>query len=125
MKTAATSIKHLKWQNGVRVCLQRAMLSKLRTASQPSCQQISDWGFGSHFGCYMRSIPNSPEVKVCRLKGSDLRKIGWLAKGAIFEKEVWKQFGKMIDECAGQYLQDVKQDFVQFLKKTMNELNWP
>ncbi|CAF1242326.1 unnamed protein product [Adineta ricciae] len=120
-----SSFNDTKWQNGVRVCLQRTMLSKLRTVSQPTCQQIRDWGFDSHFGCYMRPIPNSPEVKFCRLKGADIVKIGWMAKGTVLEKEVWKQFAKMINECAGQYLQDVKQDFVQFLKKTMNSLNWP
>ncbi|CAF0806257.1 unnamed protein product [Adineta ricciae] len=120
-----SSFYDTKWQNGVRVCLQRTMLSKLRTVNQPTCQQIRDWGFGSHFGCYMRPIPNSPEVNFCRLKGADIAEIGWMAKGAVFEKEVWSQFAKMIKECAGQYLQDVQQDFVQFLKKTMNSLNWP
>jgi hypothetical protein len=113
-----------KWQNGARVCLQRAMLSKLRVSTTVSCSQISDWGFDSHFGCYMRPIPASPEIRFCRLKGQDIRRIGWIAKGEVFEGRVVKQFARMVKECAGQYLQDVKQDFVQFLKKTMNELGW-
>jgi hypothetical protein len=122
---ARSQFNDTKWQNGVRVCLQRAMLSKLRASPKASCSQISDWGFDSHFNCYMRPVPASPEIKFCRLKSGDIAKIGWIAKGEVFEGKVMAQFARMVKECAGQYLQDIKQDFVQFLKKTMNGLGWP
>ena len=114
-----------KWQNGVRTCLQNAMLTKLKSTPEPTCEQIRTWGFSSHFGCYMRPVPNSPEVKFCRLPAKDIVRISAVAIGEIFEGEVMAQFAKMVKECAGQYLQDVNQDFVNFLKKTMSNINWP
>lgn len=112
------------WQNGVRTCLQRTMLSKLQSSPGASCSQIKTWGFDSHLGCYMHPIPSSPEVKFCHLKSADIARIAWIAKGAIFETEVWAQFGRMTKECAGKYLQDVNEDFVNFLKKTMDKVGW-
>ncbi|CAF3182407.1 unnamed protein product [Rotaria socialis] len=114
-----------KWQNGVRTCLQRSMLSKLQSNPGASCAQIRTWGFNSHLGCYMRPIPSSPEVKFCRLPSKDIIKISRIAIGEVIEREVRGQFAKMVKECAGQYLQDVNQDFVNFLKKTMASINWP
>jgi hypothetical protein len=118
------SFKDKKWQNGVRTCLQQTMLSKLRVSPGASCSQIKSWGFGSHLGCYMRPIPSSPEISFCHLPALDIGRIAWIARGAIFEKEVIIQFGKMIKECAGQYLQDVNEDFVNYLKKTMKNNGW-
>lgn len=115
---------NIKWQNGVRVCLQEKMLSKLKSSPEASCPQIKEWGFGSHLGCYMHPLPHLPEVKYCRLSGHDLVKIGWVAKGAVFESEVRSQFYKMVTECAGHYLQDVHEDFSNYLKKVMKELEW-
>ena len=111
------------WQNGVRVCLQRAMLSKLRNSSDVSCSQIQGWGFNSHYDCYMRPVPNSPEITFCRMKsGADIRKIIDIAKGEMFKPQVMIQMSKMAVTCAGQYLQDVHQDFGVFLKKLIAQL---
>ncbi|UJR17509.1 hypothetical protein I4U23_004404 [Adineta vaga] len=96
---ARNEFNDIKWQNGVRVCLQRTMLLKLQTSSQRSCSQISDWGFNSHFDCYMRPVPDVPEINFCHLKSKDIIKIGWIAKGKVFKGEVMNQFTKLIKKC--------------------------
>lgn len=118
------TFKEQRWQNGVRTCLQNALMANLRANKNPTCQQIRQWGFDSHFGCYMRPIPNAPEVNYCRLPATDLAKIAYIARGEIFEKEVMGQFAQMVRACAGQYLQDVKQDTANYLKKLMSEIGW-
>ncbi|CAF1242342.1 unnamed protein product [Adineta ricciae] len=96
---ARNEFNDTKWQNGVRVCLQRTMLSKLPTISEASCSQISEWGFDSHFGCYMHPIPDSPEINFCHLKSMDIIKIGWIATSKLLKQEVLNQFLKLIKQC--------------------------
>ena len=70
-------------------------------------------------------IPNSPGVSFCRMNsGADLRRIIAIAKSEIFEPQVMIQMSKMAVTCAGQYLQDVHQDFGVFLKKLIAQLGW-
>ncbi|CAF1492465.1 unnamed protein product [Adineta steineri] len=97
--TAQDEFKDITWQKGVRVCLQRTMLSNLQTSSQFSCSQISNWGFNSHFDCYMHPVSNSTEINFCHLTAKDIIKIGWIAKNKVFKQEVMDQFLKLIKEC--------------------------
>lgn len=114
----------IKWNNGVRVCLQRAMLTKIRSSPAASCARIQDWGFGSHLNCYMRPIPNSPTVSYCRIPLEDKLRIGWAAKGAIFEQAVRDQFYQMVSTCLGQYDQKIQKDVGIHMRELIKILEW-
>jgi hypothetical protein len=98
------------------------MLSKLNQFSGGSCEKVKEWGFGSHTGCYLRPIPDNWSVGFCKLPAADMRKIMWAAKGTVLEGAVWIQFGEMIKNCAGHYMQDIYEDVGNYVRKLKAEL---
>ena len=75
-----------EWQDGVRYCLQKALFDNSKDVTHfPTCKEISDWGFGSHVGCYLKPVPERPEITWCKLPIADQVKIAWIARGAFWE----------------------------------------
>jgi hypothetical protein len=111
-----------EWQDGVRSCLQREMLSKLRQHSGESCDDIKHWGLSSHTSCYLRPIPNRPDINFCKLPAADMRNIVWAAKGVLTKAVVWLEFAGVTMECAGQYMQDVQEDVANYIRKLRAEI---
>lgn len=93
------------WQNGVRVCLQRKMLTYLQSDPNASCSEIKKHGFDSHTGCYLQPDSDQPELTFCTLPWQDIGKVIWIAKGAIFEPAAWSQLNQLTKYCASQIFQ--------------------
>ena len=77
------SLDGKKWVDGVRKCLQVALVPLLRPWKNPSCEQIRKTAFASHTPCYLH--PDKDVPSICDLDCSEYFKIFWTIKGSFTE----------------------------------------
>lgn len=75
------SAKGQQWIDGVRKCLQVALVPLLRPWRSPSCQEIRKTAFDSHTPCYVKPDKYSPSV--CDLECFEFYKIFWTIKSSF------------------------------------------
>ena len=68
-----------QWIDGVRRCLQVALVPSLRPFVEKSCADIRSDAFRSHSPCYLNPEPGAPSV--CSLPVGDLENIFWIVFG--------------------------------------------
>lgn len=104
------SEKGTAWVNSVMVCLQRALVPNVKSATSgfsnasltPSsntvCQRTLDDAFASHPGCYTQ-----PAASICFLGPSDVRKVfGVIGAKEVFTARTGAQISTTIGTCVGQ-----------------------
>ncbi len=83
---ARPDFKMPEWQDAVRSCLQTNLVDFAeRQVTYPTCKQISDAGFSSHQGCYLKPDPSRPELSWCKLPFMDMVHVAWIAKGDYWD----------------------------------------
>ncbi len=70
-----------KWTDGVRKCLQVALVPLLRPWVNPSCRALRVKAFASHTPCYLN--PDKDVPSICDLSYLQYTKIFWTIKGSF------------------------------------------
>lgn len=104
------SEKGTTWVNSVMICLQKALVPTVQTATSgyrnaslaPSsaavCQATLDKAFASHPGCYTQ-----PEASICFLGPADVAKIfGVIGAKEVFTARTTSQIATTVGTCVGQ-----------------------
>ncbi|XP_078357848.1 uncharacterized protein LOC144642693 isoform X1 [Oculina patagonica] len=73
-----------KWMDGVRKCLQVALVPLLRTDNKPTCKEIREIAFASHTPCYLRPGKDLPSI--CDLSNWQRWKIFWTIKRSFIQR---------------------------------------
>ena len=104
------SVSGQRWIDGVRRCLQVALVPSLRPFIEKSCADIRSDAFRSHSPCYLN--PGSGAPSVCRLPLRDLGNIFWIVFGntnflssAIVDTGT--QMVEVMVGCTRQFLADI------------------
>ena len=75
-----------EWVDDARQCLQQSLTDNAQTAATyPTCDQIKNWGFNSHQGCYVEPEHDKPEISWCKLPIHDQTLVAWICRGAYWE----------------------------------------
>ena len=72
-----------KWMDGVRKCLQVALVPLLRPWAKPTCEEIREEAFTSHTPCYLK--PDKDVPSICDLDYLQYYKIFWTIRGSFAE----------------------------------------
>ncbi|XP_068712021.1 uncharacterized protein [Montipora capricornis] len=75
------SVDGQKWVDGVRKCLQVALVPLLRPWRNPSCEEIRKTAFASHTPCYLN--PGKGVPSICDLSCAEYLKIFWTIKASF------------------------------------------
>ncbi|KAJ7388473.1 hypothetical protein OS493_037383 [Desmophyllum pertusum] len=88
------SLDGQKWVDGVRKCLQVALVPLLRPWLEPTCEDIRQKAFSSHTPCYLK--PDINVLSICDLDCSDYFKIFWTIKGSFIQLDTaWESIKGM------------------------------
>jgi len=72
-----------KWMDGVRKCLQVALVPLLRPWANPTCKEIRKRAFASHTPCYLE--PDKDVPSICDLDYVEYVKIFWTIKSSFLK----------------------------------------
>ena len=90
-RRAKFSVDAQKWMDGVRKCLQVALVPLLRPWRNPTCNEIREEAFSSHTPCYKN--PDKDVPSICDLDYLQYYKIFWTIKGSFVELDTaWESF---------------------------------
>lgn len=85
-----------KWMDGVRKCLQVALVPLLRPWANPTCKEIREKAFASHTPCYLK--PDKDVPSVCDLDYFQYVQIFWTIKGSFFKLDTaWESLKGLLD----------------------------
>ena len=111
-----------KWMDGVRKCLQVALVPLLRPWANPTCEEIRERAFDSHTPCYLE--PDKDVPSICDLDYVQYAKIFWTIKGSFTKLDTaWESLKGMWNiatECTlskiQQTYESAKQTFKDVIK---------
>lgn len=90
------SLKGKNWINGVRKCLQLALVQYLRPNNKLDCESLKNKAFESHAPCYL--IPSGKETpSLCDLSCIDFMSVFWTIKSSFISKDFLKALQGLID----------------------------
>ncbi len=89
------------WDDGVRKCLQVALVPSLRPWIRKTCADIRSDAFDSHPGCYL--TPGSGAPSICKLPCSDVWRAFWVVNviGDAFTSEPYETGVQMLRVMRG------------------------
>ena len=112
-----------KWMDGVRKCLQVALVPLMRPWNNPTCEEIRAKAFASHTPCYLK--PDKDVPSICDLDYSEYLKIFWTIKGTFVNLDTaWeslKGFWNIIAECG---LSKIRQTFESTKQKLWSAIKF-
>ena len=107
-----------KWMDGVRKCLQVALVPLLRPWANPTCEEIRERAFASHTPCYLK--PDKDVPSICDLDYAEFVKIFWTIKSSFIKLDTaWESLKGMWNigtECAPSKIQQTYESAKQTLK---------
>ena len=112
-----------KWMDGVRKCLQVALVPLMRPWNNPTCEEIRAKAFASHTPCYLK--PDRDVPSICDLDYSEYLKIFWTIKGTFINLDTaWeslKGFWNIMAECGPS---KIKQTFESTKQKLLGAIKF-
>lgn len=107
-----------KWMDGVRKCLQVALVPLLRPWTNPTCSDIRERAIASHTPCYLK--PDKDVPSICDLDYVQYVKIFWTIKGSFIKLDTaWQSLKGMWNvetECTLSKIQHTYESAKQTLK---------
>ena len=117
-RRAKFSSEGQQWMDGVRKCLQVALVPLLRPWANPTCKEIRERAFASHTPCYLE--PDKDVPSICDLDYVEKVKIFWTIKGSFLKLDTaWESLKGMWNietECISS---KIKQTY-ESAKQTLN-----
>ena len=112
-----------KWMDGVRKCLQVALVPLMRPWNNPTCEEIRAKAFASHTPCYLK--PDKDVPSICDVDYSEYLKIFWTIKGTFINLDTaWeslKGFWNIMVECGPS---KIKQTFESSKQKSWGAIKF-
>ena len=107
-----------KWMDGVRKCLQVALVPLLRPWTTPTCSEIRQTAIASHSSCYLK--PDKDVPSICDLDYVQYVKIFWTIKGSFIKLDTaWqslKGLWNIETECTLSKIQQTYESAKETLK---------
>ena len=108
-----------KWMDGVRKCLQVALVPELRPWANPTCQKIRERAFDSHTSCYLK--PDKDVPSICDLDYAEYVKIFWTIKSSFIKLDTaWPSFKGLWNIEANCTLSKIQQTYKSSKQTLMN-----
>ena len=96
------SVKGQEWIDGVRKCLQVALVPIIRPYFKGNCQDIKKQAFDSHAACYVN--PGFGASSICDLNCRDWLSVFWTIKTSFWTSDGWRTLTgikKISSKCPG------------------------